>query len=100
MHLGGRISAKNGEGGGRLRLKIVLGGGRQGKTGKWEAGGRVKLVVGGGRQVIIELEGGTLHPCVPPCFVEAIWQRAWWVRISGTKRKNGSQPPIVSNPEQ
>ena len=60
------MSAKNGEEGGMLRLKIVLGGGRQGKTGKWEAGGRVKLVVGGGRQVIIELGGGMLYPCVPP----------------------------------
>ena len=34
------MSTKEGEGDGRLRLKIVLGGGRQGKTGTWEAGGR------------------------------------------------------------
>ena len=64
MHLGGGISAKNGEGGGILRQKIVLGGGGQGKTCNWEAGGRVKVVVGGGRQVIIELGGGMLYPCV------------------------------------
>ena len=41
--------AKNGEGGGRLRGKIVVGGGTQGKNGKLEAGGRLKQLVGGGK---------------------------------------------------
>ena len=62
------MSAKKGEGGGRLRLKIVLGGGRQGKTGKWEPGCRVKLVVGGGRLVIIELGGRMVYLYVPPLY--------------------------------
>ena len=43
----GGMSTKNGEGGGRLRMKILVGGKRSDKNGKWEAGGRVKLLVGG-----------------------------------------------------
>ena len=46
MLQGGRMLAKNGEGGRRLRVKIEAGGGRQGKNGKWEAGGRIRLPAG------------------------------------------------------
>ena len=56
--------AKNGEGGGRLRVKIVVGGGTQGKNGKWEAGGRAKVLVGGGKEGKIRVGGKMSYPCV------------------------------------